>query len=134
MKISVFSLFFAFLFLLPEAQAFDFAQNGRTFTVSGKRIELTVRDAAVVGVVNKENKFKLTSPENTVDMYVSGLGNMTGNVKELSRTHFPWGEPVIKQNRKRQKSPVYGKPCAQSKIEVKKGNDGVSVTWRGLDF
>ena len=67
-------------------------------------------------------------------MYVSGLGNMTGNAKELSRTHFPWGEPAIKQNKKRQRSAIYGKPCSKSKITVKKSGKSASVTWQGLDF
>ena len=126
----------ALLLLLSAAEvgAFSFQQKGRQFTVSGKRVELIVQDAAVVGLVNKESKVSLAEQKNKVDMYVSGLGNMTGNTDELSRTHFPWGEPAIKQNKKRLKSAIYGKPCSKSKITVKKGGKSASVTWQGLDF
>ena len=134
MKKVAFILPLLLIFSISEVCGFSFQQKGRTFTVSGKRIELTVQDAAVVRVVNKESKVPLAEQKNKVDMYVSGLGNMTGNAKELSRTHFPWGEPAVKQNKKRQKSAIYGKPCPQSRIIVKKGKKSASVTWKGLDF
>ena len=122
------------LSLAAEVGAFDFQQNGRMFTVSGKRIKLFVRDAAIVRVVNKENNVPLAEEKNRVDMYVSGLGNMTGNADEMSRTHFPWGEPAVKQNRERRKSAIYGKPCGKSRITVEKSRNSASVTWQGLDY
>ena len=117
-KINLYSLCAA-LFAASSLQAFEFQQRGRAFTVAGKRVELTVIDGAIESVRNKTNGFVLTSPGG-VKMNIAGVGNMTGNAKEMSKLHFPWGEPTIKQHRKRKKTAVYGLPGKESKVLVKK--------------
>ena len=128
-----YSVLAAVLFAVSSLQAFEFQQKGRVFVVSGKRVELTVSDGAVEGIRNKTNGFVLTE-KSGVKMNIAGLGNMTGNAKEMSKLHFPWGEPTIKQHRKRSKTTVYGQPGKNSKIIVKKTGNSAAVTWQGLYF
>ena len=123
----------AAVFAVFSLQAFSFQQKGKNFIVSGKRVELTVSDGTITSVRNRQNGVLLTAPGG-VEMNVAGLGNMTGNGKEMSALHFPWGEPTIKQHRKRKKTTVYGLPGKQSKIIVKKNSDSAVVTWQGLYF
>ncbi|MBR2910028.1 MAG: hypothetical protein IKC05_00330, partial [Lentisphaeria bacterium] len=111
-KKTLFSLSLA-AFAAFSLQAFSFQQQGRNFVVSGKRVELTVCDGEITAIRNRQNGALLTIPDG-VKMNVAGLGNMTGKAKEMSSLHFPWGEPTIKQHRKRKKTAVYGLPGKHS--------------------
>ena len=131
-KKTLFSLLAA-VFAAFSLQAFSFQQKGKSFVVSGKRVELTVSCGTITSIRNRQNGVLLTAPGG-VKMNVAGLGNMTGNGKEMSALHFPWGEPTIKQHRKRKKTAVYGLPGKESKVLVKKSGKSAVVTWQGLYY
>ncbi|MBQ9337764.1 MAG: hypothetical protein IJS14_10770 [Lentisphaeria bacterium] len=121
------------LCLAVTAAGFEAKQQEKSIIVSGKRIELTVKDARITAVRNLENGAVLTS-DKSISMHAAGLGNMTGQAKELSRVHFPWGEPNIRQNRQRTKTPIYGHAGEKTKMSVKQSKDSLTVTWKGLYF
>lgn len=131
-KKTLFSLSLA-AFAAFSLQAFSFQQKEKNFIVSGKRVELTVSDGTITSIRNRQNGALLTTPDG-VKMNVAGLGNMTGKAKEMSSLHFPWGEPTIKQHRKRKKTTVYGLPGKESKVRVKKNSKSAVVSWQGLYY
>ena len=112
---------------------FEAVRNGDTVLVSGKRVQLTVKDARIIAVHNLENGTELTT-QGGVKMLSAGLGNMTNNEAELKRIHFPWGEPSIKQVQKRQKTKLYGQAGAKTQLNVSQVKDKVNCTWKGLYY
>jgi hypothetical protein len=104
------------------------------FTVAGTRVQLTVRDARIIAVKSVQSGIKLTTPSPGMNMLTAGLGNMAGQIKELSRVHYPWGEPSIGQNAKRQATPLYGTCGAQTIAKLEVSQDQIVAHWRGLYY
>ena len=99
-----------------------------TLTFRTKRMEVDVRDARIVGVKSLSGAV-LASSKTPSASITAGLGNMTGQVKELSATHSPWGG-----RRKSQLSPlsIYRFPSEQTRRDVAEKDGVVTATWSGL--
>ncbi|NMA43410.1 MAG: hypothetical protein GX946_08510, partial [Oligosphaeraceae bacterium] len=104
------------------------------FAVAGARVQLTVRDARIIAVKSVQGGVELTTSTPGMNMLTAGLGNMAGQAEELSRVHYPWGEPSIGQNAKRQATPLYGVCGPQTTAKLEVSQDQIVAHWRGLYF
>ncbi|NMA43412.1 MAG: hypothetical protein GX946_08520 [Oligosphaeraceae bacterium] len=127
---------FAVLLMMTaiSAHALRIETTADQFTVAGARIQLTVRDARIIAVKSVQSGLELTTPAPGMNMLTAGLGNMAGQIKELSRVHYPWGEPSIGQNPKRQATPLYGICGPQTTVQLEITQDQIVSHWRGLYY
>lgn len=119
--------------MMASASAVELVRgkNGE-FSVSAKRVKVAVRNARIVGVESKDGSNKIVDPSNGVDSVYAGLGNMRGKVKELSRVHYPWGEPNVRQHKKRIKTDIYRYPDEKSELMLEELNGKITATWKNL--
>lgn len=112
--------------------ALEVKQSEREFAVSTSRLEATVKDGRIIHLVNRQNGNVVADRAVNETSHTAGLGNMTGQVGELSKLHFPWGEPSLKQDRPNRPTKLYRRPTAESKFQLEKQGNAVRATWQGL--
>ncbi len=112
--------------------ALDFSQNDRELTLKTERLEAVVRDARIVQLRSRKTGQVFADGTLAEPSMTSGLGRMTGKEKELSKLHFPWGEPGMNQHIQIHGTDLYHHPDARSTFSVNRENDKVTAVWTGL--
>ncbi len=113
--------------------AFDYSKQGDTLTFRTKRTEVKIKNARVVGIKNLQNGVVLADSTTALTSKTGGVGNMKGRAKEMSKLHFPWGEPTMRQQRAAvQKTQLYRFANDKSKLSVNRSGNTVKAIWTGL--
>ena len=116
-----------------SAEALECKQENGELIFRTETSEVRVRDARIIGVKNLKSGVELASPATPASAKTGGIGNMAGQGKAMSKIHFPWGEPSMKQNRPAiRKTTLYRFPSAKSKLDVRRTRNGVTAVWTGL--
>ena len=121
---------FGFLFLcLAGAGAFalDFKPGEREAVVESARLRAVVRDGRIVHLENRKTGAVYADRNLNEKSMLAGLGHMAGKGKELSRLHFPWGEPSVNQGIALGETDLYHYPCEKSTYSAVRNGDEVVV-------
>ncbi len=112
--------------------ALEFKQQDREVVVTTKRLEATVKDGRIIHLKSRNNGRVFADKAFAEPSQTAGVGNMIGKLPELTRLHFPWGEPSVNKPIELKETDLYRHPTAKSELTVKKDGKGVVVTWKGL--
>ncbi|MBR6372474.1 MAG: hypothetical protein IKS20_04770 [Victivallales bacterium] len=117
------------LCLKAELQS-SVAKDG-TIEIKAKRITVTVKEGRIIGIRTK--KTVISSPATQARAVVSGVGSMTGRGNELSKVHFPWGDPRVNHAVPANiKTRIYHFPDSRSKLITEKKGGAFIASWTGL--
>lgn len=123
---------FIFLAAAVCAAALDFKPGNREATLETKRLRAVVRDGRIIHLENRKTGQIYADRKLNEWSMTSGLGYMTGKEKELSKLHFPWGEPGLNQHILLRKTDLYHYPNEKSIYSAKKSGKEVILSWKGL--
>ena len=112
---------------------FEFQQQGEILVFRTVRTEIKVKNARIIAVRNRENGVELAGEKTPAASNTAGIGNMTGQADQMSKLHFPWGEPLLEQSQKLgKKLTIYRYPDHRSKLTVSREGNRVKAVWTGL--
>ena len=116
--------------------AFEFQQQKDTLIFRTKRSEIKIRNARIISVKNLKSNVVFADTKLPCASKSAGIGNMKDRAKEMSKLHFPWGEPTMGQQRPAiKKTQLYRFPHIpheKSKLTVKNSGKSVKAVWKGL--
>lgn len=118
--------------LAPGIRAVDFQENNSELTLRTKRMEVIVKDARIIQLKSLQNGRILADRKLADPSHTAGLGCMTGQEQELSRLHYPWGEPLVNPRVADKPTSLYRTPNTHSRLSVRKDRNAVLAEWKGL--
>ncbi len=118
--------------LAPGIRAVDFQENNSELTLRTKRMEVMVKDARIIQLKSLRDGRILADRKLADPSHTAGLGCMTGQEQELSRLHYPWGEPLVNPRVADKPTSLYRTPNTHSRLSVRKDGNAVFAEWKGL--
>ena len=112
--------------------ALEFKSGNREVTLETTRLRAVVRDGRIIHLENRKTGMIYADRKFNEKSITGGLGYMTGKEKELSKLHFPWGEPRLNQHVLVNGTDLYHYPNEKSVYTAKKNGQEVIVSWKGL--
>ncbi len=122
------------LLLAATSFAFDFTQNGNELVFKTKRTQIKIAHARITEVKNIEGNVIFAGADTPAESKTAGIGTIAnGRSKEMSKIHFPWGEPLMNQALNPiDKTQLYRFPNEKSKLSISKSGKSVKAVWKGL--
>ena len=125
-------LLFLLSFISLQLFALDVKQDGRKIHVTTKTLKAVIENAAVTHLTDLSGKIIISDSKLNELSGTSGLGNMNGMPKVLSKYHRKHGEENILPPHSLEKVPLYRRPDHRSILTVKKTGAEYIVSWKGL--
>ena len=114
-----------------RAEIISSVSKDGTIELKVKRITVSVKEGRIVGI--RTGKAVMSGPDTMAKATVSGVGSMTGRGNELSKIHFPWGDPRVNHAVPANiKTRIYHFPDARSRFSTEKKDASFIATWTGL--
>ena len=122
------------LILAADSVAFEFFQNGKELIFKTMSSLIKVSDARITEISNIKSNVVFASADTPAPCRTAGIGTLANDrAQEMSRIHFPWGEPLLNQSLEPvTKTQLYRFPDEQSTLTVTQDADSVTVVWKGL--
>ncbi|MBR2426080.1 MAG: hypothetical protein IKB16_04985 [Lentisphaeria bacterium] len=119
-------------FTVSSVFGLGFKNGDREAVLETARLRAIVRDGRIIHLENRKTGKIYADRRLNEKSMTAGLGYMFGKEKELSKLHFPWGEPRMMQHVEIRKTQLYRYPDDKSHYSAKKIGDRVIVSWKGL--
>ena len=132
MKVLKISNLILFSLAIFSSFALEFKPGNREVTLETTRLRAVVRDGRIIHLENRKTGMIYADRKFNEKSITGGLGYMTGKEKELSKLHFPWGEPRLNQHVLVNGTDLYHYPNEKSVYTAKKNGSEVTVSWKGL--
>ena len=85
--------------LAANSFAFEFTRNGNELIFKTKSTLIKVSNARITEVRNLKSNVAFASSETPAPSKTTGIGTLANDrAKEMSKIHFPWGEPLLNQS------------------------------------
>ena len=120
--------------LAATSFALEFTQNGNELVFKTRSTQVNVSNARITEVKNLKNGVVFASSETPAPCLTTGVGSIANDrAKEMSKIHFPWGEPLLNQSLETiRKTQLYRYPDAKTRLTIAKKGNSVTAVWQGL--
>ena len=120
--------------LAANTFALEFSRNGNELVFKTKSTLIKVSNARITEIRNIKSNVAFASADTPAPCRTAGIGSLANDrAKEMSKIHFPWGEPLLNQSLESiTKTQLYRFPDEKSTLTITKGANSVTAVWKGL--